>query len=62
MTASPVHRFPARDGLPIRARITRELRDVVTYHVTAMVVQADAAQYLVPAAPDRATEKPRRHR
>lgn len=39
-----------------RARIVREIHDVVTHHVTAIVVQADSAQYLLGPAPERAAD------
>ncbi len=38
-----------------RSRLARELHDVVTHHVTAMVVQSGAAQYLT-ESPESVTE------
>ncbi|MBO0788282.1 MAG: sensor histidine kinase, partial [Actinobacteria bacterium] len=39
-----------------RARIARELHDVVAHHVSVMVVQADGASYAMDAEPERARQ------
>ncbi|MFJ2783035.1 sensor histidine kinase [Streptomyces sp. NPDC093249] len=46
-----------RTLLEERARIARELHDVVAHHMSVITVQADSAPYRVPGLPDAAREE-----